>query len=69
MAVGQVLELSLANQHLRGRIELVGQPTLSELDLAVHAAVGGIEVDLDHANILQVDRPPALEVFEMLCTK
>jgi len=37
-------------------IEMVGQATLAHLDLAVHAAVSSIGVELDHASILlQVD--------------
>jgi hypothetical protein len=52
MAVGKALESSVADEQLRGLIELVGQTTLAELDPAVRAAVGSVGIDLDHAGIL-----------------
>src|ERR1035437_7008501 len=58
VAVGKVLESGISDVQLQGAIELVGQATLSELDLAVDAAVGGVGVELDHASILRVGRCP-----------
>ena len=55
VAVGKALESGVSDEQLRSPIELVGHPTLAELDLAVHAAVGGVGIDLDHDSILQVD--------------
>jgi hypothetical protein len=54
MAVGKTLETGVSNEQLRDPIELVGHSTLAPLNLTVHAAVGGVGVDLDHACILSV---------------
>jgi hypothetical protein len=64
LAVVKALESSVADEQLRGPVELVGQPTLADLDLAVDAAVGGVGVDLDHDSILQVELPLPLEVLD-----
>jgi hypothetical protein len=52
VVVPKVLESGVSDVQPQGAIELVGQATLSELDLAVDAAVGGVGVELDHASIL-----------------
>ena len=64
LAVVKALESSVADEQIRGPVELVGQPTLADLDLAVDAAVGGVGVDLDHDSILQVEWPLPLEVLD-----
>jgi hypothetical protein len=61
MSVGKALKSSIADQKIRSPIELVRQPTLAELYLAVHAAVCGVGVDLDHAGILSVGWARPLE--------
>ena len=54
--VRKAFQSGVSNKQLRGVIEMVGQATLAHLDLAVHAAVSSISVELDHASILlQVD--------------
>ena len=55
VVVGKALESGVSDVQLQGAIELVGQATLAEFDVAVHAAVSGVGVELDHASILPVD--------------
>ena len=42
VAVGKVFDPGVQDKQLQGAIELVGQPGLGELDLAVHTAVSGV---------------------------
>ena len=55
MTIGEVLEPRISDVKLIGCVELVGQPDLCRLDLAVHTPVGGIGVDVEHDSILGID--------------
>ncbi len=52
VAIGQALETDVSDEQFGDATKLVGQATLAELDLAIHAAVNGVGVELNHARIL-----------------
>ena len=52
VAIGQALETDVSDEQFGDATKLVGQATLAEPDLAVHAAVNGVGVELNHARIL-----------------
>ena len=52
VAIAKILEQGVLDVQFQGVVELVRHATFAQVDVAVHAAVGSVGVEVHHAGIL-----------------